>query len=192
VRPFQISQASSGRIFSHPGHAIHTAAQIAALRGIPVSDVLKANRQNVKEIYDGFDVDGDVSKDKGLSNGSQQRPKRSSETLLETEAPAEPAKKVKTVHPPKSTEKTAEVAQKAKTVHAPKATKTTAEPAIKADTVDTPKATKKTAEPAKKIKTVYNARAKEMHAELAKKGAIVQTRKARKRRTVTKPYKFKF
>jgi len=36
---------------SHPGMVIHTAAQIAHLKEVPIRDVIEANRRNVLEIY---------------------------------------------------------------------------------------------------------------------------------------------
>jgi len=36
---------------SHPGFVIHTAAQIAHLKKVPIRDVIEANRRNVLEIY---------------------------------------------------------------------------------------------------------------------------------------------
>jgi len=36
---------------SHPGFVIHTAAQIAHLKEVPIRDVIEANRRNVLEIY---------------------------------------------------------------------------------------------------------------------------------------------
>jgi len=37
--------------FSQPGQVIHVAAQIAALRGVALEEVLDANRRNIEEIY---------------------------------------------------------------------------------------------------------------------------------------------
>ena len=37
--------------FSQPGQVIHVAAQIAALRGVSLEDVLDANRRNIEEVY---------------------------------------------------------------------------------------------------------------------------------------------
>ena len=37
--------------FSQPGQVIHVAAQIAALRGVPLEEVLEANRSNIEELY---------------------------------------------------------------------------------------------------------------------------------------------
>ena len=36
---------------SHPGFVIHTAAQIAQLKKVPIRDVIEANKRNVLEIY---------------------------------------------------------------------------------------------------------------------------------------------
>ena len=37
--------------FSQPGQVIHVAAQIAALRGVSLVEVLDANRRNIEEVY---------------------------------------------------------------------------------------------------------------------------------------------
>jgi len=37
--------------FSQPGHVVHVAAQVAALRGIPLSEVLRANMKNIQAVY---------------------------------------------------------------------------------------------------------------------------------------------
>ena len=37
--------------FSQPGHVIHVAAQIAALRNVALEEVLGANRRNIEEVY---------------------------------------------------------------------------------------------------------------------------------------------
>ena len=47
--PRQEPNSKSG--ISHPGFVIHTAAQIAHLKNIPIKDVIEANRKNVQEIY---------------------------------------------------------------------------------------------------------------------------------------------
>ena len=58
-----------------PGFAYHAAAQVALIREIPVAWVLKANKQNVKELY-AIDVDnpaldeGDASKHSSIKEDS--------------------------------------------------------------------------------------------------------------------------
>ena len=37
--------------FSQPGHIVHVAAQVAALRNISIDEVLEANKRNIGEIY---------------------------------------------------------------------------------------------------------------------------------------------
>ena len=37
--------------FSQPGQVIHVAAQVAALRGVSLVEVLDANRRNIEEVY---------------------------------------------------------------------------------------------------------------------------------------------
>ena len=37
--------------FSQPGHIVHVAAQVAALRNISIDEVLEANKKNIAEIY---------------------------------------------------------------------------------------------------------------------------------------------
>ena len=37
--------------FSQPGQVIHVAAQIAALRGASLEEVLDANRRNIEDVY---------------------------------------------------------------------------------------------------------------------------------------------
>ena len=37
--------------FSQPGQVIHVAAQIAALRGVSLEEVLDANRRNIEDVY---------------------------------------------------------------------------------------------------------------------------------------------
>ena len=48
-------QASQGTAYRHsfpmPGHVVHVAAQIAALRDLPLHEVLRANRRNIAEVY---------------------------------------------------------------------------------------------------------------------------------------------
>ena len=36
---------------SHPGHIAHIAAQVAALRGIPLREVVDATNVNTKKVY---------------------------------------------------------------------------------------------------------------------------------------------
>ncbi|XP_054709760.1 putative deoxyribonuclease TATDN2 [Uloborus diversus] len=50
--PYFIPKAVSKKVkWSHPGLALHVAAQIAALRGIPLNDVLKSVRRNTERMY---------------------------------------------------------------------------------------------------------------------------------------------
>ena len=50
--PRQVSQgAAYSHRFAMPGHVVHVAAQIAAIRGVPVQEVLRANRRNIAEVY---------------------------------------------------------------------------------------------------------------------------------------------
>lgn len=44
-------QATSKLGFSHPGLVIHTAAQVAHLKRIPIEDVIEATHANVQEVY---------------------------------------------------------------------------------------------------------------------------------------------
>ena len=48
-------QASQGTAYRHsfpmPGHVVHVAAQIAALRDLTLHEVLRANRRNIAEVY---------------------------------------------------------------------------------------------------------------------------------------------
>ena len=37
--------------FSQPGHIVHVAAQVAALRNISIDEVLEANKKNIAEVY---------------------------------------------------------------------------------------------------------------------------------------------
>ena len=54
--PRQVSQGAAYRhSFAMPGHVVHVAAQIAALRAVPVQEVLRANRRNIAEVY-GIDM----------------------------------------------------------------------------------------------------------------------------------------
>ncbi|GFX47254.1 uncharacterized protein TNCV_148641 [Trichonephila clavipes] len=46
-----VSTSPKGTQWSHPGMAIHVAAQIAALKDIPVEKVLQAARKNTKFVY---------------------------------------------------------------------------------------------------------------------------------------------
>ena len=45
------SASSYSYQFSQPGQVIHVAAQIAALRGVSVEEVLDANKRNIEEVY---------------------------------------------------------------------------------------------------------------------------------------------
>ena len=56
-----------------PGFAYHAAAQVALIRDIPVAWVLKANKQNVKELY-AIDVDNvlDVQDASKLSSNKEE------------------------------------------------------------------------------------------------------------------------
>ena len=49
--PSRVKRKSYCRSFSHPGHVIHVAAQIAELRGIPTATVLRHNRENISKCY---------------------------------------------------------------------------------------------------------------------------------------------
>ena len=50
--PRQVSQgAAYTHSFAMPGHVVHVAAQVAALRDLPVDEVLRANRRNIAEVY---------------------------------------------------------------------------------------------------------------------------------------------
>ena len=55
VHDFLPRQASQGTAYRHsfpmPGHVVHVAAQIAALRDLPLHEVLRANRRNIAEVY---------------------------------------------------------------------------------------------------------------------------------------------
>jgi len=50
--PSGVSKESYKHTFSQPGHVVHVAAQVAALRRISLAEVLAANRKNIKDIYD--------------------------------------------------------------------------------------------------------------------------------------------
>jgi len=50
--PRLANKSSKGpRSFTHPGMVLHTAAQVASLKQVPVADVLLANRENVRVAY---------------------------------------------------------------------------------------------------------------------------------------------
>ena len=51
--PAKITKSASSYCyhFSQPGHVIHVAAQIAALRNVALEEVLGANRRNIEEVY---------------------------------------------------------------------------------------------------------------------------------------------
>jgi len=49
--PEAVSRTSYQYNFSQPGHVVHAAAQVAALRGISLSEVLSANMKNIQEVY---------------------------------------------------------------------------------------------------------------------------------------------
>ena len=55
VHDFLPRQASQGTAYRHsfpmPGHVVHVAAQIAALRDLPLHEVLRANRRNIAKVY---------------------------------------------------------------------------------------------------------------------------------------------
>ena len=52
--PAHVSGSSRHRSCSFPGHVIHVAAEVAAIKGISVVEVVKANLSNSKEIYNIF------------------------------------------------------------------------------------------------------------------------------------------
>ncbi len=39
------------RRYSHPGYVIHTARQVAEVRGVDAKHILRVNRQNVRDLY---------------------------------------------------------------------------------------------------------------------------------------------
>ena len=49
--PKKITRTGYNQPMTNPGHVIHTAAQIAALKNITIDKVLKANRKNIEEVY---------------------------------------------------------------------------------------------------------------------------------------------
>ena len=49
--PSGVCRKSYSHSFSQPGHVIHVAAQIAALRNVPTVTVLHANMENIKKCY---------------------------------------------------------------------------------------------------------------------------------------------
>jgi hypothetical protein len=49
--PMKLRDTENAPKIAVPGHVFHTAAQIAALRDLPVEDILLSNRRNVAEIY---------------------------------------------------------------------------------------------------------------------------------------------
>ena len=49
--PSGVTRQSYSHSFAQPGHVIHVAAQIAALRKIPTVDVLMANKENIQKCY---------------------------------------------------------------------------------------------------------------------------------------------
>jgi hypothetical protein len=49
--PRQMPDHQHDLSFSHPGFVIHTAAQVANLKGVPVEEVIEANRRNLCQVY---------------------------------------------------------------------------------------------------------------------------------------------
>ena len=49
--PSDVSKRTDGYSFSMPGHAIHVAAQVAALRKTTTARILQANRENIWKVY---------------------------------------------------------------------------------------------------------------------------------------------
>ena len=49
--PRGVKRQSYSLSFAQPGHVIHVAAQIAALRKIPTVTVLRANMENIQKCY---------------------------------------------------------------------------------------------------------------------------------------------
>ena len=49
--PSGVTRQSYSHSFAQPGHVIHVAAQIAALRKIPTVAVLRANKENIQKCY---------------------------------------------------------------------------------------------------------------------------------------------
>ena len=52
--PAHVSGSSRHRSCSFPGHVIHVAIEVAAIKGISVVEVVKANLSNSNEIYNSF------------------------------------------------------------------------------------------------------------------------------------------
>ena len=49
--PSKVPRTGRNRPMANPGHIAHVAAQVATLRNVNIKEVLRANRQNISEVY---------------------------------------------------------------------------------------------------------------------------------------------